>query len=187
MTSAEKHYRTLGIEPGASLKEIKEAYRDLASVWHPDRFINNPRLQEKAQEKLKEINAAYEYLRTYPPNPDPVGNQKDEPEPPPPTKPKTSMVEKAIKRLYEVPGITNNGNRWYRNKASVYVRFKDGSGSVRLFINSVKILHVYIFDRENVCNFGAYVGWIHSKGLEDVISKIKQDFDEDSTDRGETR
>ncbi len=65
MTSAEKHYRTLGIEPGASLKEIKEAYRDLASVWHPDRFANNPRLQEKAQETLKEINAAYEYLRTY--------------------------------------------------------------------------------------------------------------------------
>ncbi len=65
MTSVEKHYRTLGIEPGASLKQIKEAYRDLASVWHPDRFTNNPRLQEKAQEKLKEINASYEYLRTY--------------------------------------------------------------------------------------------------------------------------
>ena len=65
MTSVEKHYRTLGIEPGASLKEIKEAYRDLASVWHPDRFTSNLRLQEKAQEKLKEINVAYEYLRTY--------------------------------------------------------------------------------------------------------------------------
>ncbi len=71
MTSVEKHYRTLGIEPGASLKEIKEAYRDLASVWHPDRFTNNSRLQEKAQEKLKEINASYEYLRTYSANEQP--------------------------------------------------------------------------------------------------------------------
>ena len=65
MTSAEEHYRTLEIEPGASLKEIKEAYRDLASVWHPDRFTGNSRLQEKAQEKLKEINSSYEYLRAY--------------------------------------------------------------------------------------------------------------------------
>ncbi len=49
MTSIENYYKVLGIEPGASLREIKEAYRDLASVWHPDRFTNNSRLQEKAQ------------------------------------------------------------------------------------------------------------------------------------------
>ena len=65
MKSIEKYYKVLGIEPGASLREIKEAYRDLASVWHPDRFTNNSRLQGKAQEKLKEINLAYEYLRSH--------------------------------------------------------------------------------------------------------------------------
>lgn len=34
----------------------------MAKVWHPDRFVLDPRLQEKAQEKLKEINEAYEQL-----------------------------------------------------------------------------------------------------------------------------
>jgi hypothetical protein len=55
-------YEILGLKPGASLEELKRAYRDLAQVWHPDRFPGNPRLQGKAQEKLKDINAAYEQL-----------------------------------------------------------------------------------------------------------------------------
>src|SRR5207248_497914 len=46
-------------------QEIKTAYRDSAKVWHPDRFLNDPRLQAKAQEKLKEINEAYEKLSAY--------------------------------------------------------------------------------------------------------------------------
>jgi curved DNA-binding protein CbpA len=37
----------------------------LANVWHPDRFVGNPRLQKKAEEKLKEINAAYEYIESF--------------------------------------------------------------------------------------------------------------------------
>jgi hypothetical protein len=52
----------LGVRPGISAAELKAAYRDLAKVWHPDRFSHDPRLQQKAQEKLKEINEAYEQL-----------------------------------------------------------------------------------------------------------------------------
>ena len=51
--------RVLGLGPAASAQEIKAAYRDLAKVWHPDRFAHDPRLQQKAQEQLKEINEAY--------------------------------------------------------------------------------------------------------------------------------
>lgn len=50
----------LGLEVSASRAEMKQAYRDLVHVWHPDRFGQNPRLQTKAEAKLKEINAAYE-------------------------------------------------------------------------------------------------------------------------------
>lgn len=57
-----KYYELLGVAPGASGRELKEAYRDLAKVWHPDRFSHDPRLREKAQEKLKEINEAYARL-----------------------------------------------------------------------------------------------------------------------------
>ena len=56
-------YNLLGLNPGASLEELKEAHRDLAKVWHPDRFVHDPHLQEKAQEKLKKINEAYDQLR----------------------------------------------------------------------------------------------------------------------------
>jgi hypothetical protein len=55
-------YEVLGVVEGASAQELKVAYRDLAKVWHPDRFAHDPRLQQKAQEKLKEINEAYEQL-----------------------------------------------------------------------------------------------------------------------------
>lgn len=55
----------LGLKPGASQEELAQAYRDLANVWHPDRFVGNPRLQKKAEEKLKEINAAYESIKSF--------------------------------------------------------------------------------------------------------------------------
>jgi hypothetical protein len=62
ITDLSKAYELLGVKPGVSSVELKAAHRDLAKVWHPDRFTHDPRLQEKAQEKLKEINEAYELL-----------------------------------------------------------------------------------------------------------------------------
>ena len=65
MNNINQCYEILRIKPGASPEEVKLAYRDLAMVWHPDRFpANNPRLQEKAQEELKRINTAYEVLKS---------------------------------------------------------------------------------------------------------------------------
>ena len=57
-----KAYELLGVKPGVSPRDLKAAHRDLAKVWHPDRFLHDPRLQDKAQEKLKEINEAYEQI-----------------------------------------------------------------------------------------------------------------------------
>ncbi|MGI2906796.1 J domain-containing protein [Tolypothrix sp. VBCCA 56010] len=58
-------YQILELEPEASWEQVKLAYKELAIVWHPDRFTHNPKLQQKAQERLKRINQAYEILRAY--------------------------------------------------------------------------------------------------------------------------
>jgi hypothetical protein len=55
-------YQILGLEPEAKFEDVKQYYRDLVKVWHPDRFTHDLRLQNKAEEKLKEINGAYERL-----------------------------------------------------------------------------------------------------------------------------
>lgn len=57
-----RSYWVLGLDPGVSLDELKRTYKDLVKVWHPDRFTDDPRLQSKAQDRLKEINEAYEWL-----------------------------------------------------------------------------------------------------------------------------
>jgi hypothetical protein len=55
-----KHYATLGVKNDSTPEEVKQAYRDLAKVWHPDRFDGgDTRLRKKAEETLKEINSAY--------------------------------------------------------------------------------------------------------------------------------
>lgn len=56
--------RALGLEPGASAEEVRRAFRDLAQVWHPDRFTHDPRLHRIAEERLKEITEAYNRLRS---------------------------------------------------------------------------------------------------------------------------
>ncbi|MGH7539043.1 MAG: J domain-containing protein [Gemmatimonadales bacterium] len=58
-------YHMLGLAPGATPDEVKAAYRDLAQVWHPDRFPDNERLREKAQRNLQRINEAYLVLRDH--------------------------------------------------------------------------------------------------------------------------
>lgn len=62
----EQALKALELHAGASFQEIKQAHRDLAVVWHPDRFArHDDRLREKASERIKEINSAYDVLRSY--------------------------------------------------------------------------------------------------------------------------
>ncbi len=59
----DRYYKILGLEPGASPEEVRQAYRDLAKVWHPDRFSDkDSRLKEKAEAKTRELNEAYDEI-----------------------------------------------------------------------------------------------------------------------------
>jgi DnaJ-class molecular chaperone len=56
-------FEVLELDPDAGVDDAKQAYRDMVNIWHPDRFSSNPRLQKKSEERLKEINIAYETIR----------------------------------------------------------------------------------------------------------------------------
>ena len=54
-------YSVLGVSQNASDDEVKKAYRELARKYHPDNYQNNP-LADLAEEKMKEINEAYDTI-----------------------------------------------------------------------------------------------------------------------------
>jgi hypothetical protein len=58
--------QTLGLDMNASAAEIESTYTTLVKVWHPDRFQTDPKMKAAAEEKLKEINAAHDYLTATP-------------------------------------------------------------------------------------------------------------------------
>ncbi|MEG0779894.1 MAG: J domain-containing protein [Oscillospiraceae bacterium] len=54
-------YQVLEVPQSATDAEVKKAYLKLARKYHPDNYHDNP-LADLAQEKMKEINAAYEQI-----------------------------------------------------------------------------------------------------------------------------
>ncbi len=54
-------YKTLGISPDATDEQVKEAYREMAKKYHPDNYSGSP-LADLADEKMKEINEAYDTI-----------------------------------------------------------------------------------------------------------------------------
>ena len=89
-------YEVLGVKQGASQEEIKSAYRKLVKKYHPDQYGDNP-LKELAQEKLAEVNKAYDMLKN--------GN---------------------ISGSYSSNSYsnTNNNSYTYRNNSSVYAEVR---------------------------------------------------------------
>lgn len=58
----EEYYNLIGVEKGASEKEIKAAFRQMALKVHPD-VSALPR--QEANERIKQLNEAYEYIKDY--------------------------------------------------------------------------------------------------------------------------
>ena len=54
-------YKVLGVSENASQEEIRKAYLTLVKKYHPDRYTDEA-MKELANEKLKEVNQAYEML-----------------------------------------------------------------------------------------------------------------------------
>lgn len=58
-------WRILGVTEDASQAEIDQAYRRLMSQYHPDKFATAaPELRRRAEVRAREINGAYDRIRT---------------------------------------------------------------------------------------------------------------------------
>jgi curved DNA-binding protein CbpA len=60
-----KYYEILELDMSASIDEVEQAYKELSEVWRPQTYQNLPRFRRKAEIKSKEINEAYERVRTF--------------------------------------------------------------------------------------------------------------------------
>ena len=62
--SSAHYYAVLGLEPGADMETIRKAYRTLSMKYHPDKVVHlGEEFRRVAEEKMKEINVAYEYFK----------------------------------------------------------------------------------------------------------------------------
>ena len=52
----------LDMQPGASWQQVKDRYRFLAKVWHPDRFGSDLRARSRAEKHFQAVNEAYQWL-----------------------------------------------------------------------------------------------------------------------------
>src|SRR5207245_4374415 len=56
------HYHTLRIPKEASAERVKRSYRSLVKACHPDQFPSGSEAQAEAEERIREVNAAYAVL-----------------------------------------------------------------------------------------------------------------------------
>ena len=60
-----KYFDILELNESATIEAVERAYRELSNSWRPENYQNLPRYRRKAETKLKEINEAYEQLKSY--------------------------------------------------------------------------------------------------------------------------
>jgi DnaJ-domain-containing protein 1 len=60
-----QYYANLELEPGASLDEVRKAYRDLMTVYHPDKHIGDPERHKAATELAQSLTRAFDALRAH--------------------------------------------------------------------------------------------------------------------------
>ncbi|MDZ8186115.1 MAG: hypothetical protein RMX96_14835 [Nostoc sp. ChiSLP02] len=87
----------------------------------------------------------------------------------------TENVTKEVMDILEnVPGMTHADQRDFK-RSNLIMRLRDGT-VVRTWKNPVGVDHVFLGDRTDKMIYGGYVGWIHSEGLKQALTRIRRDF-----------
>ncbi len=64
VSQEDEYYDILGLAKGASMAEIKTAYRKLSMQYHPDKVGHlGEEFRNVAEDKMKDLNAAYQYFK----------------------------------------------------------------------------------------------------------------------------
>lgn len=63
--SIEHYFHVVGLEPGATLAEVKEAYRFLVQTFHEDKYPADHPYRQRARDKMVELNDACERLEKF--------------------------------------------------------------------------------------------------------------------------
>jgi len=88
--------------------QLKQAYRDISQVWHPDKHGHNQRLRDKAESIFKEVNAAYQFFKDHMQSGSFEFNETQTPEHRKPFEPDPEMdeilrvVREELKKQYEM-------------------------------------------------------------------------------------
>ncbi|MBD2682672.1 MULTISPECIES: hypothetical protein [Nostoc] len=86
----------------------------------------------------------------------------------------TDDANEAIAILENVPGMTRAHHRDFISSHPI-MRLRDGT-VVRTWKNPVGVDHVFLGDRNDRMIYGGFVGWIHSEGLQQALTRIRRDF-----------
>jgi len=86
----EQAYQILEVSPTATWEEVRQSYREMVKVWHPDRFQDDEKFKQRATRKVQDINEAYRTLEAYyqtprSVTPPPIPEQHAPQDPPQPT------------------------------------------------------------------------------------------------------
>ncbi|NEO84200.1 MAG: DnaJ domain-containing protein [Spirulina sp. SIO3F2] len=126
MTEVNRYYEILELAPGASPAAVKQAYRRLVKHWHPDRFPDQPQAQQIAEERIKQINTAYAYLKTHPSI-----------RPPQPTPPEPNTTSPPL----DDPPATLA--QWYYERGVTRAKQEDYAGAIADFGHAINLLPSY--------------------------------------------
>lgn len=65
MNDLQRAFDLLRLKPDASSAEVKRAFRDQVSAWHPDRFAADPAMQRRAEQRLRLVIEAHRSIVAY--------------------------------------------------------------------------------------------------------------------------
>ncbi len=89
-----------------------------------------------------------------------------------------NIMYDVISRLKKLPDVKNvlTPLNYIFDKKLVHLNFRDGSGSIQMYVNFANIHHVYIFDTNEDRKFAGYFGWNYANSFQEEIELIKREF-----------